>query len=157
VNLKERITEDEKRECLTEIRRRTTDTSGKWLMYVYPNKIDAVWRCIAIATAAGTFWSSKVATSPNERGTFLICVYCPNFRDETSVERTLRDLFNLSLGVSVSSFKPDVYTDLNIYTHSDGGIWKKHCTIHGDILKRNRGVEPQVGVRRTLLDAFGDH
>ena len=46
----------------------------------------------------------------------LCCVYVDDFSDRADVKRVLRALIDMKIWVS--SFKPDVFTDLNIYQNN---------------------------------------
>ena len=65
-------------------------TVGKWLVYVPAVAIDATWRKIAAATAAGELGASaKVSAQPPREGSdIVICVYISDFNDVARLQRT---------------------------------------------------------------------
>ena len=82
---------------------RPTSHSGKWLIFVDHNDIDAVWVTIKEATEAGKLGgSAKVATAkPNpyatDPKTKVICVYTYNWTDEADVRRIRAELRTLEI------------------------------------------------------------
>ncbi len=76
----------------TEPRQIEDELAGKWLIFIPPENVDAVWRRIRDATVAGDLGiSAKVSTSkenPDSRDTRkVIYVYTADWRDEDDVMR----------------------------------------------------------------------
>lgn len=111
-------------------------TCGKWMLFLSPDKIDAAWEAVVRATVEGTLGcSAKVSSAPNERGTFLICNYVPDFSDQACVAKVVKNLKTLIPAAfegrtgQRGSFKPDVFTHLGIYTNNK---WRLDPTLSFD-------------------------
>lgn len=82
-----------------------TERSGKWLIYVAPRNVDAVWRKIRDAVEAGKLGGrAKVSTALRDglgmgksSGARVICVYTYDWTDEADVRRVRRTLRRLSI------------------------------------------------------------
>lgn len=77
--------------------RKSTKFSGKWLLFIPEEHIDAAWDQVKDATEKGLLGgSSKVSTKLGYRGSeYVICVHTYNWKDEYDVIRireNLRDL-----------------------------------------------------------------
>lgn len=89
-----------------------TENSGKWLVFVPIEKIDAVWEAIKLATEQGLMGNtSKVSTAPQkpnfkETGRRVICVYTYDSDDAEDVRRIREELRKLGF-VSKLSYKTD--------------------------------------------------
>lgn len=108
--------------------------SGKWLIFVPPNAVDAVWSRLAISVATGllsntTVNLAKVATTPpnDSPAQRVICVYMPDIFDKESVLNIMRVLLEHH-GVNLSGVKSNLYTDLRLDSkhpsHLQSTIWK---------------------------------
>ena len=121
---KKRVPAAAKKACVAkimEIAKKQRVTVGKWLLFLKPENADEIWQKVAEATAMGKLGcSSKVAPyqgmMPGETKPILCCVYVDDFSDRADVKRVLRALIDMKIWVS--SFKPDVFTDLNIYQNN---------------------------------------
>ncbi len=77
---------------------KSTENSGKWLVFVPLDKVDEVWRKIKKVTEKGLLGQiSKVATAkenPNatNQNTKVICVYSYDYTDEKDVMRIREEL-----------------------------------------------------------------
>merc|ERR1711962_777120 len=110
-------------------------TSGKWILYRGVECIDTVWGKIARATAQGRLGASaKVAPFTGGKSQ-LLCVYVRDFTDRNEVEELLNALTEMELGVT--GFKPDVFTDLDIYA---GNKWGLETTIYKDLAKESKRI-----------------
>lgn len=100
---------------------------GKWLMHLDSGfKLDHAWECVARATLHGKISAVKVSTYDPKVDRQVICVYNPNFTDESEVIRL--DSVIRAAGVKCPlSYKPDVYTYLGIYRNNR---WKISPTIY---------------------------
>ena len=89
--------------------------SGKWLIFVDRNNIDAVWAAIKQATEAGKLGgSTKVTTAkPNpyatDPKTKVICVYTYDWTDEVDVYRIRAELRTLGITQKIP-YKADADT-----------------------------------------------
>ncbi len=89
-----------------------TDQSGKWLLFVSIERIDAVWEKIKLATEQGLLGDrSKVSTAlkkPNfkDTGKRVICVYTYDSDDADDVRRIREELRKLGF-VGKLSYKTD--------------------------------------------------
>ncbi|MDA8301919.1 MAG: DUF1917 domain-containing protein [Actinomycetota bacterium] len=88
------------------------DQSGKWLVMVSPEEVDAVWAEVAGATRAGELGPSSKAGTEWQRqamraSTHLICAYCEDWRDIEDLRRVLTALRRLGLSTGIASFKRD--------------------------------------------------
>ena len=98
-----------------------TERSGKWLIFVPTDKIDAVWATIKKATEKGLLGKfSKVATAkPNPNAPTskdkVICVYTYDYEDEKDVMRIREELRKLGI-VSKIPYKTNKATLENKYS-----------------------------------------
>jgi hypothetical protein len=82
---------------------KTTQRSGKWLIFVDPKNVDEVWAKIKEATEGGKLGdSAKVATAkPNPQSgkseAKVICVYTYDWTDKEDVRRVREELRNLGI------------------------------------------------------------
>jgi hypothetical protein len=118
-----RVSSAMKTKCVTEIMqiaKRDGNTVGKWLVYCTRDTADDVWETIARATAMGQLGcSAKILPTkglpPEDRA--VVCVYVKDSTDQQEVLRVLTALQDdLGITSGLSSFKPDIYTDLGIYS-----------------------------------------
>jgi len=95
--------------------------SGKWLIFVPNEQVDAVWSKIKKATEEGLLGdSSKVATSkPNPNAVSadkkVICVYSYDWTDYDDVMRIRAELRNLGINWKIS-YKSDADTASDKYS-----------------------------------------
>ena len=79
------------------------ESSGKWLVFVAPESVDAMWAKIRLATAKGSLgYASKVATArPNPLGgksrDHVNCVYTYDWNDRQDVVRIRQELKGLGI------------------------------------------------------------
>jgi hypothetical protein len=114
-------------------------TCGKWMLFIPRSQIDEKWARIAQATARGELGNSaKVSTTNFSGGKFLVCVYTHDFSDEPLVRRLLSSLLGLGLSCDLGShgFKPDVFTELRIYSKN---AWHLPTSIYKEMLLRDNG------------------
>lgn len=82
---------------------KSTQRSGKWLIFVDPKNVDEVWAKIKEATEEGKLGDcAKVATAkPNplsgKSKARVICVYTYDWADEKDVRRVREELRNLGI------------------------------------------------------------
>ena len=97
-----------------------TDRSGKWLVFVPLEKIDAVWERIKQATEKGRLGdSAKVATArtnPNavDQDKKVICVYTYDWHDRADVMRIREELRTLGIAWKIP-YKADADTEAGRY------------------------------------------
>src|SRR3989344_3916595 len=81
----------------------STASSGKWLIFVNPERLDTVWRKIKYATENGKLgYESKTATAkPNplagKSKQKVICVYTYDWTDKQDVKRIRNELKKLGI------------------------------------------------------------
>lgn len=77
--------------------KKSTPNSGKWLLFLKPEFIDAAWEQVKDATEQGLLGGqSKVSTKKGFKGSdFVICVYSYNWKDEKDVMRIRQELREL--------------------------------------------------------------
>jgi len=103
-------------------------TTGKWMIFFPPDKVDEGWKTIAVATAQGQLGcSSKVSpVLDNPERAMLCCIYVSDFADRAEVRRVLLALRQLGMEIKCG-FKPDVFTMLGI---NSGNEWRLKPTIY---------------------------
>lgn len=85
--------------------------------------------------------SAKVSLNETKE-CHLICIYCADFSNEGEVRRVLTTLMDKLTSEHEESksvirgFKPDIFTDLNIYSQNEHGL---SCTIHRPMLQEEQG------------------
>jgi len=103
---------------------------GKWLLYVKAEDIEKDWPKIRNAIIEGKLGSTaKISDTPDERGSHVVCIYCPNFLDKDDLLRVRRSISN-DVGMyktSVLRFKLDAVTYLNLYAKNQ---WKLKTTSY---------------------------
>jgi hypothetical protein len=134
-----RVAAEVKNKCIRrilEIAKQRGCTSGKWMLQLSYGDGDAIWRKIATATVEGRLGcSAKI--SPAGGSTkhitsdelLLCCIYSSDFTDKPAVKRLLHSLETELEGMGSGGadievkwgFKPDVYTELGIYSNNDRG------------------------------------
>lgn len=94
-------------------------TCGKWKVFAPPSVADELWDAIRGALDAGDLGPvAKISTFNRRSGTFLVCVYCNDFRDVGDCRRVLYALSGICgrFGVPiVSNFKCDFLSHLGVY------------------------------------------
>ena len=91
---------------------------GKWMLRVTEATIDHKWLQIATSVVDGSLGAcgAKVGSGVGQE-TFLVCVYVPNFEDETAVRNVLQHLRGLDKVLHPNTtiyFKADILTDCGI-------------------------------------------
>ncbi|KAL9000788.1 MAG: hypothetical protein Q9169_000542 [Polycauliona sp. 2 TL-2023] len=107
-------------------------TSGKWMLFPYPEDVNRQWAIVAEATVSRELGiAAKVAPDDNkgDRVPRLICVYTKDFSDLDDVKRVLGRLVELGLvkrkGVGDDRgiyYKADVFTELGINSENEWGL-----------------------------------
>ena len=98
--------------------------SGKWLVFVPTDRVDALWGRIVKATLAGTMGSSaKVSPCDKEDPDcrHVICVYNSDYRSKAEVDKLRDGLRRLGVKERIG-YKPDIYTYCRIYMGNSWGI-----------------------------------
>jgi Domain of unknown function (DUF1917) len=156
IKSKGRVSADAKKECIAPLvatAKQQGYTFGKWMVFLSsacPEKLDAQWRDIARATAKGELGCSakisqaaQAALSSSSSTTLLeqpaapaaaaaaaailCCIYVKDFTCQKEVKRVLSVLQNdLHLAVK-AGFKPDFFTDLEIYSNNP---WRLDATLY---------------------------
>ncbi|KAL8673546.1 MAG: hypothetical protein Q9168_002035 [Polycauliona sp. 1 TL-2023] len=107
-------------------------TSGKWMLFPYPEDVNRQWAIVAEATANRELGiAAKVAPDDNkgDRVPRLICVYTKDFSDLDDVKRVLGRLVELGLVKKKGGadnrgiyYKADVFTELGINSENEWGL-----------------------------------
>ena len=96
--------------------------SGKWLVFVSPDKVDNLWERIVESTLAGGLGDrAKISTRrPGAKSSdnHVIWVYNTDYRSVKEVLRVRAELRRLGVKESIS-YKPDIYTLLGIHTNNN--------------------------------------
>lgn len=104
-------------------------TSGKWMLFPYPDEVNRQWAIITEATVnreLGT--AAKVAPDEGkgERVPRVICIYTKDFSDLDDVKRVLERLVELGLVKRTDPrgifYKADAFTELGITSGNDWGL-----------------------------------
>ncbi|KAL4960779.1 DUF1917 domain-containing protein [Aspergillus stella-maris] len=107
--------------------RETGCVTGKWMMFITPDRIDHYWGAVAEATIAGHLGiGAKVATDAGEGDRArLIAIYTRDYDDKDDVKRVLRKLAEMNLvkrGERPIYYKRDALTYLEIMSKNKYGI-----------------------------------
>jgi hypothetical protein len=98
--------------------------SGKWLVFVTPDKVDSLWGRIVKSTLAGTLGNSA-KVSPREEGDpayrHVICIYNADYRSKAEVNKVRDGLRRRGVKERIG-YKPDIYTYCRIYMGNSWGI-----------------------------------
>mmetsp|Transcript_11386 Transcript_11386/g.25919 ORF Transcript_11386/g.25919 Transcript_11386/m.25919 type:complete len:439 (-) Transcript_11386:145-1461(-) len=99
---------------------------GKWIVWFSPKHVVEGWTKIRNSLLNGELGpTAKISTSP-ERGSHVVCVYCPNFTDSAELLRIRRGISSAGIATnSVLRFKTDAFTYLGIYANNE---WKLRTT-----------------------------
>ena len=113
---------------LTRTQKHATARSGKWLVFVPPEELDARWGLIRKATEEGRLgYSSKVSTSrpsPNASGPErVICVHTYDSDDEADVQRVRDVLRELGFTAKIP-YKTDAMTQKGHYAEAGKRVSK---------------------------------
>ena len=97
--------------------------SGKWMLFVSPDKIDSVWTTVLMALWAGRLGlSAKVSGKQQDKTKgHVICIYADPFWEQSEVERVLHGLRESGIK-NKTFFKADGVTLLGIYRDNPYGI-----------------------------------
>jgi hypothetical protein len=110
-----------------------TERSGKWLLFVPSEKIDAAWATIKRATEQGRLGDSAKAAAarPNalaiDAQKKVICVYTYDGDDRDDVGRVLRELRALGFGARLF-WKADAATLAGVYSGAGRRASRYSCT-----------------------------
>lgn len=104
----------------------STKESGKWCVVRPANEVDALWAKVRAAVLAGLYPAalvSTVAQAAMHGGTYVICLFTPDWTDADAV-MTARD-FLRSIGVTEEiAYKRDVETVNNVYGGPDEFVYQ---------------------------------
>ncbi|KAK4140098.1 uncharacterized protein C8A04DRAFT_15242 [Dichotomopilus funicola] len=119
----------ERRETVSDLRELADAcnvVTGKWMLFPPPGEVDAVWACVAAATAEGELGTAaKVETRSRADKERLVCVYTKDCREKEDVARVLIQMRELGLvkpGGKQIYYKSDAWTELGIYGGNKWGI-----------------------------------
>ncbi|KAL8711087.1 MAG: hypothetical protein Q9220_004468 [cf. Caloplaca sp. 1 TL-2023] len=108
-------------------------TSGKWMLFPFPDDVNRQWGIVAEATVNRELgFAAKVAPDggKGDQEARLICVYTKDFSDLDDVKRVLGKLVELGLAKKKSLvgeekmiwYKADAFTELGITSGNDWGL-----------------------------------
>ncbi|KAI9658109.1 MAG: hypothetical protein M1829_006834 [Trizodia sp. TS-e1964] len=132
-------------------------TSGKWMLFPYPDDLTYTWSVIAKGTVFDELGiAAKVGTDNGQgnRVNRLICVYTRNFADEKDVRRVLNRLAELKVLPRKNRsiyYKPDVYTHLGISSGNEFGF-KPQIYASADMLAAPKGKSDTIAVKKEVFD-----
>lgn len=93
--------------------------TGKWVIPTPESEIDSLWDKIFQLVQIGELYMAKASTaSSNNDGEYVAIVYTPNYLDEDDVWRVREVLRHACDVTKTIYYKPDLYTDLHIYSHN---------------------------------------
>lgn len=119
--------------------------SGKWLFFADSGgKVDHLWTIVARAIINNTLPcnSAKVSTYNNSER-HVICIYNNDFNDKEQVLSAENAIRNMGIK-SKMSYKPDVYTCLNIYRRNKWGLPAIIMHSNYDLLRGSSVIESTV-------------
>ncbi|KAG2413761.1 hypothetical protein HFD88_002950 [Aspergillus terreus] len=108
--------------------RETGVTSGKWMLFLTPDRVDEYWAAVAEATARGELGiAAKVATDEGKGpdSARLLAVYTRDYADPDDVKRVIGKLVDLDLVKEDERpvyYKCDAYTYLQIMGNNPYGL-----------------------------------
>lgn len=95
----------------------STAASGKWCIVREAHAIDALWEQVRVAVLAGRFPAALVSSSAQalaHGGTFVICLFTPDWRDTADVMAARAFLRELGVLEDIG-YKRDIDTANNVY------------------------------------------
>lgn len=99
--------------------------SGKWMIFPTVGELAETWRTVVEAVLAGKLGSVAKVKPPMfmrpDEPSSVICVYTPNFLDAQDLTRVRSALRELGF-IQRLSYKPDIYTALDIYARNAWGL-----------------------------------
>ncbi|KAL4901389.1 hypothetical protein BDW74DRAFT_181957 [Aspergillus multicolor] len=114
---------------LLELARETNCISGKWMMFITPDRVDSYWDAVAGATVKGHLGiAAKVATKSEldtQGKPRLIAVYTKDYEDIADIKRVLKKLVELGLVKREERpiyYKRDAWTYLDIMSGNKYGL-----------------------------------
>ncbi|KAL2831247.1 hypothetical protein BJY01DRAFT_260609 [Aspergillus pseudoustus] len=114
--------------CLFALAQATNVVTGKWMLFITPDRIDSYWRAVVEGTMRGELGhAAKVATDAGdgEGRARLICIYTKDYRDREDIKQVLMRLMELKLvrkGERPIYYKCDVLTHLEIMSGNRYGL-----------------------------------
>ncbi|KAL8735630.1 MAG: hypothetical protein Q9166_000799 [cf. Caloplaca sp. 2 TL-2023] len=104
-------------------------TSGKWMLFPYPEDVNRHWAVVAEATVNRELGTAAKVAPDNRKGDRvprLICVYTKDFSDVDDVKRVLERLIELGLVKKKAEqgiyYKADAFTELGINSGNEWGL-----------------------------------
>lgn len=106
-------------------------TSGKWMLFPYPEDVNRQWAIVAEATVNRELGTAAKVAPDNGKGDRvprLICVYTKDFSDMDDVKRVLGRLMELGLVKKKGGpqegiyYKVDALTELGIKSGNEWGL-----------------------------------
>jgi hypothetical protein len=106
---------------LDKLARRFGLLTGKWLVFAPHATVDALWRCIASATHAGTLGHFSKISPRSDDDSHVICVFTRDYTNMSEVKKIRNGLRRLGVK-GVIGYKPDIYTHCQVYKDNPWGI-----------------------------------
>lgn len=121
---------------LDELAKRHNVLSGKWCLFYKTHQLvdegseeAGVWARIRDSLFKGQLGDSAKIAPRSTNETHVICVYVSDYFDRSMIGNTLSHLRSLGLRASLS-FKPDLYTYLDIYKGNEK-VTRAPISTHG--------------------------
>ena len=117
--------------------------SGKWLFFADSGgKVDHLWSIVANAIVNNTLPcnSAKVSSYDKNKNSHVICIYNNDFSDKEQVLNAEQAIRNMGIKCKMT-YKPDVYTCLNIYRRNKWGIPANIMLSNYDLLRGTSIIE----------------
>jgi len=142
--------------AINSLAKRMEITSGKWLVHVQPEEVDATWNKIAHSVVARKFGptvlSAKVSPSPEELDVrvingppkHVICIYNKDYTDIKQVLTVEKEIRRLGIAERIS-YKPDIYSLLGIYRNNKYGLRPTIYTSSYNKMNRETVFQSLVG------------
>lgn len=114
-------TRDRLEQSLIQLAQDKKVTTGKWMLFPAPAKVDEVWAAVCRATLSGQLGSgAKVATDDGgPKPERLVAIYTDDFADTADVARVIRGLHRLHLLPDPKSSNRAIYYKCDAYTYLD--------------------------------------
>ncbi|KAL1853649.1 hypothetical protein Daus18300_011684 [Diaporthe australafricana] len=109
--------------------------TGKWMLFVEPAFVNAVWERVAQATVKNELGIAAKVGPREERGSSkerLVCIYTYDFRDKDDIARVLHRLRQLELVRDRATGKP-IYYKADAFTHLGigyGNPWGMRASLY---------------------------
>lgn len=88
------------------------ENSGKWVVFINPEHVDAIWELLKQEIKKGTLWHVKASHSNEEPGKYVVLISVPNYEDFNAISNTYKVLLTIGMVQKrqVIKFKSDEQT-----------------------------------------------